>query len=310
MCYSSRIEAEYKRYVREMGARLSLHDYYQLFWERRGGRKVKIPRAIEDAFLVGETAEEREIAGLVLEHRAAETTRLEQELFAQRTRLAEAERKLAVKATKAAAESARIAAKKMDQILTWLSALKRPEGQDGDARIYPGTYAHVMIVEDGQRVLRPMRYGCRPAGKPVFYDAKFPGTYNARRDNLEKFWAGQFGHTHGVALWWRFYEHVDRGGQDVVLEFAPRTGEMMAVACLYSHWIPPAGSDEPDLWSFAAITDDPPPEVAAAGHDRCIVPLKRQHLERWLTPDAADLVTQQAILDDRERYFYEHRAAA
>jgi len=26
---------------------------------------------------------------------------------------------------------------------------------------------------------------------------------------------------------------------------------------------------EPDLLTFAAITDDPPEEIAAAGHDRC-----------------------------------------
>ena len=32
-----------------------------------------------------------------------------------------------------------------------------------------------------------MRYQCRLAGKPAFYDVKFPGTYNARRDNLEGF---------------------------------------------------------------------------------------------------------------------------
>ena len=58
----------------------------------------------------------------------------------------------------------------------------------------------------------------------------------------------------------------------------------MLVACLWSRWTPPAGSDEPDLWSFAAVTDDPPPEVAAAGHDRCIVQLRPENVEAWLTP--------------------------
>jgi hypothetical protein len=36
--------------------------------------------------------------------------------------------------------------------------------------------------------------------------------------------------------------------------------------------------DFEDLWSFAAITDEPPQEVAAAGHDRCIIPIKEEHL--------------------------------
>lgn len=133
---------------------------------------------------------------------------------------------------------------------------------------------------------------------------------NARRDNLQGFWKGQFGHTHGLALWHRFYEHVDRDGKDVVLEFTPAGQPLMAVACLYSHWTPPAGSDEPALWSFAAITDDPPPEVAAAGHDRCIIPLRPEHYDTWLNPDPAQLDKLQAVLDDRERYFYEHRMAA
>lgn len=179
MCYSSRIEAEYRRYVRELGARLSFHDYRLLFWERSQGQKVKVPRAVEDSFLTGEAPEERDIAELIRAHRAAETTRLEQELFAQRTRLADAERKLAVKATKAAAESKRIATAKVEQIMAWLADLRRADGKGSDARIFPGTYAHVLIVENGQRVLKPMRYGCRPAGKPAFYDAKYPGTYIA-----------------------------------------------------------------------------------------------------------------------------------
>lgn len=310
MCYSSRIEAEYRRYVRELGARMSFYDYYQVFWERRGGRKIKVPRAIEDAFLAGDSEDERKIAELIHEYRAAETVRMEQELFAQRQRLADAERKLAVKPTKAAGESQRIATAKIEQFMARLSDLKRLQGKSIDARIFPGTYAHVLIMENGERVLKPMRYGCRPAGKPAFYDVKFPGTYNARRDNLEGFWKGQFGHTHGIAFWWQFYEHVDRGGQDVVLEFTPATGELMAIACLYSHWTPPAGSDEPDLWSFSAVTDEPPPEVAAAGHDRCIIPLQARHFDTWLNPDPANLAAQHAVLDDRERYYYDHRKAA
>jgi hypothetical protein len=55
-----------------------------------------------------------------------------------------------------------------------------------------------------------MRYQLRPAGKPAFYDEKYPGTYNARRDNLEGFWREQFGYTHGVLIADAFYENVPR----------------------------------------------------------------------------------------------------
>lgn len=45
-----------------------------------------------------------------------------------------------------------------------------------------------------------------------------------------------------------------------------------------SHWVPPEGSDEEALWSFAAITVDLPAEVAAPGHDRCIVQLRGENV--------------------------------
>ena len=65
-----------------------------------------------------------------------------------------------------------------------------------------------------------------------------------------------------------------------------------------------------ELLSFAAITDEPPAEVAAAGHDRCIIPIKPENVDVWLNPDRANLAMQQAILEDRERPYYEYRLAA
>jgi len=92
-----------------------------------------------------------------------------------------------------------------------------------------------------------------------------------------------------------------------VLEFKPQTRGRMLIACLWSRWSAPG---EPDLLSFAAITDDPPPEVSAAGHDRCVIPIKPEHIDAWLNPDPKKLAAQYAILDDRERPYYEHRLAA
>jgi hypothetical protein len=62
----------------------------------------------------------------------------------------------------------------------------------------------------------------------------------------------------------------------VVLEFRPNPPQEMLIACLWSHW---QGKDEPDLRSFAAVTDDPPEEVALAGRDRCIIPIKPEHID-------------------------------
>ena len=176
-----------------------------------------------------------------------------------------------------------------------------------------------MVMENGRRVVKPMRYQCRPAGKPVFYDTKFPGTYNARRDNLEGFWKGLFGFSHGIAVVNAFFENVNQHrtdgrelatGEDVknvVLEFRPRPTQDMLIACLWSRW---SGPRALDLLSFAAITDDSPPEVSAAGHDRCVIPIKAEHIDAWLNPDPRNLAAQYAILDDRARPYYEHRLAA
>jgi putative SOS response-associated peptidase YedK len=82
----------------------------------------------------------------------------------------------------------------------------------------------------------------------------------------------------------------------------------MLVACL---WTDSRGrGDEADFYSFAAITDEPSAEVAAAGHDRCIVPIKRENLAAWLNPDSKNLPALQSILDNRDRPFYEYRLAA
>ncbi|MFM0432422.1 SOS response-associated peptidase family protein [Paraburkholderia aspalathi] len=306
MCYSAQIEADYKKYVKLFGATLSIREFADLYWEH-GGRELKLPLAMEAAFSNAQTDDERNIQALIAENKALRATKLEQELFKQRARLADAERILETKTTKAATESKRIATDKIDAAVRRLADLKRSTLKDSDSRIYPGWYAPVMIVRDGRRIVVPMRYRCRLPGWTEQIEREKPGTYNARRDNLNGAWRKLFGYNHGIMVVDRFYENVDRDGKNVVLQFDPTPPKQMLVACLWSR-TPISG--EPDLWSFAAITDEPPPEVAAAGHDRCIVPIKPDNVDAWLNPDPSDLAGLYAILDDRERPYYEHRMAA
>jgi putative SOS response-associated peptidase YedK len=319
MCYSAQVWADYRRYIRDFGAELDIKEFYELFWRRTTDPKVKIPKAMEAAFAEPKTEAELKISSAIDTFAAAETVKLEQTVFEQRKRLADAERTLQTKPTKAAANSQRIATDKIAWAMGKLADLKRLELTDLDSRIFPGHYAPVMVMENGRRVVKPMRYQCRPAGKPAFYDTKFPGTYNARRDNLEGFWKELFGYSHGIAVVNAFFENVNehraegrelREGEDVknlTLEFRPRPTQDMLVACLWSRWTSPG---EPDLLSFAAITDEPPPEVSAAGHDRCIIPIRPENIDAWLNPDPRNLAAQYAILDDRARPYYEHRLAA
>ena len=289
-----------------LGATISLLDFARLYGFRLSERSIKLPKAVDAAFAEPQDATGRAIAHSIAEFDRGQITEWEQELFKQRKRLADAERTLQSKTTKAATESKRIATDKVAWLLGKLAASRRGELIGEDSRFFPGWYAPVIVSENGAKVVKPMRYQCRLAGKPATYDRKFPGTYNARRDNLEGFWKGLFGISHGLLPVSRFFENVDQGGKNVVLEFNPEDGRPMLVACLWSRWTGPEG----ELLSFAAITDEPPPEVAAAGHDRCIIPIKPEHVDAWLNPDPRDLAASYAILDDRQRPYYEHRLAA
>lgn len=310
MCYSAQITAAYQKLVRMTGATLSLQEFAALYAHDPGKKRPKTPKAMDDAFRAGASPAELAVWAEVEQWNRAEATILEQELFANRKRLADAERALQVKETKKAREDVRIAGNKIERAKARLADLQRVEPKDRDSRIFPGVYAPVIVSDGGKLVIKPMRYQCRLAGKPANYDQRFPGTYNARRDSLEKFWAPAFGHTHGLMVVDTFYENVEGpDGKNQVVQFTPRTGEPMLVACLWSHWKDPAGKG-PDLLSFAAITDDPEPEVAAAGHDRTIINIKPEHVDAWLNPDPANLAALYRIFDDKRHPFYEHRLAA
>jgi putative SOS response-associated peptidase YedK len=163
------------------------------------------------------------------------------------------------------------------------------------------------VNQDGRKLLKLARYHLRQKNSPLFIDRKYPGLYNARRDNLQKFWRAEFGHSHALMVATSFFENVTRDGKNVVLHFNPKPRERMLVACLYSEW---TSASEGEIVSFAAVTDDPPPEIAAAGHDRCVVNLQPQNVDRWLTPEGRSVGELQGILDEKQRPYYEHAIAA
>jgi putative SOS response-associated peptidase YedK len=317
MCYSAQLWQNYRKYVRVWGADVSFEEFKRLYWDRQANARIKIAKAMDAAFADPQSDVELEIQALIAQFDREQAARFETEIFKQRKRLADAERALRTKTTKAALENRRIAGEKVEWALGKLADLRRAELTGEDHRIFPGWYAPVLVLQDGRKALRPMRYQCRLPGKPAFHDVKFPGTYNARRDNLGGYWRDAFGKSHAIVVANAFFENVARHRaegrelapgekeENVVLEFRPRPQQDMYLACLWSHWQAP---NEPDLLSFAAITDDPPPEVAAAGHDRCVIPIDPADVDEWLA--GGDPRRMQAILDRRARPHYEHRLAA
>lgn len=314
MCYSAEVWADYHGYLQEFGANIDIKDIVRLYVARAENPKIKIPKGMDLAFQHPKSKDEEAIAALIDAYNQAIITDAEEEVFAQKKRVADAERKLLVKETKKALDDVRIGGNKIKQNLRWITDAKRTTLDPAkDNRIFPDWYAPVLTEENGKRIVRPMRYHCRPAGMDPSIDrtkdGKVSGTYNARRDNLKRFWRNQYGHTHGLMLAETFYENVDDGkGGSKEIQFRPRTGDTMFIACLWSHWTDPEGK-LPDLYSFAAITDDPEPEVAAAGHDRTIINIKPEHVDAWLNPEN-DIARADSILDDKRHPYYELMKAA
>lgn len=314
MCYSAICWADYKQYLRRCGAELDIHQFAKLFGHEPS-RKRNVPKALEDAFASDETPDARQIWSMIEARRREDIRTWQEEMFTQTRRVADAERAIASgKVTKKAQTDVRVGHNRIKQLQRWMADADRSKAKPEDSRIYAGDYAPVMIWEDGRRVVKPMRFKCRLIGWPEDVDKVKKGTYNARRDSLATTWRQHWGKKHAVIVITSFFEHVwqhqaegrelapGEEPKDVVIEFQPNVGNEMYLACLWSDW---GGTPDDPLLSFAFITDEPPPEVRAAGHDRCVIPIKRDNVDAWLQPNG-DTAAMDRILDDRERPYYEH----
>jgi putative SOS response-associated peptidase YedK len=317
MCYSAQVEEDYKKFVRMYGAVMDFKTFHETYVERlRDGVRLQIPTAMDANFMEPQSPIEQEIKDAIFAFRAKRQTELEQEIEEQNGRLAAAEAKLAVKLTKKYENEKRVAGNRIARAQEKIKALNEPPPPPGSNRIYPLDFAAVMVKENGKRVIKPMRYHCRPAGYGTRIDADYPGLYNARRDSLEGWWKGMFGKSHGVLIATGFYENVRRPpadgsmpdprdqGPNIILKFEPRTKQVMYLAAL---WDRTGDEKTGSFLSFAVITDEPPNEVRAAGHDRCIIPLKEKNVDAWLTPEGRSRKELYDILDDRERPYFEHQ---
>jgi putative SOS response-associated peptidase YedK len=307
MCYSAKVTQDIKDLARQFGASMDYSEIERLMMERLAGRAIRLSRGFEWNFATPQCAEEARIKKLDEEFRARKVSELEQEMFKQKKRLADAQRKLKVRETKAALNDQRVATAKIESSLERIALSTGTQPHEDDHRIFPLTYAPIILKRDGRSVLTLARYHLRQKGKPSFTDQNFPGLYNARRDNLDRYWRSEFGQSHALMAVDSFYENVDRDGKNVVLHFTPKPAYRMLVACLYADWTDPV---EGRLLSFAAITDDPPSEIKAAGHDRCIINLRQENVEAWLSPGGKSDAELQAILSDRQTPYYEHEVMA
>jgi putative SOS response-associated peptidase YedK len=320
MCYSALVRQNLLWLAKHYSAEVAWEMFEELFRRRVDDSDIQLARSLDVHVLQMTEERARRSQSYIEQYRADRSRAWEREVFKQRKRLVDAQRKLQVKETKAARNEERIATGKIAALVEKLSALRSEQLRPVDSRVFPKKYFVPLIVNDAGRLLiRPMRYLCRLPGKPSDYDDRFDGTYNARRDSLTGFWSSVYAKNHGVMVIDSFYENVPRhlyerralaAGEkesNLVLHFNPRSGVPMTIACVWSHWTHPV---EPDLYSFAAITDTPPPEILATGHTRCVISLKEENVGEWLRPELATRLRLEKILSDRESPYYEHRIAA
>lgn len=196
------------------------------------------------------------------------------------------------------------------------------------------------------KIIELMRYSVDPP--PYIPTPQRYTTFNARRDNLtSKFWSEAFMVHHGIVLLEGFYEWVDvkdllKAGvvtlaqvkaeferqseerrkkledsgkkwkptktelsdprlRKIVINFHPDDGDELVVPVIYSV--------HGNCLGFALITDDPPNEVRAAGHDRCPIALSPDAVEAWLDVGNKSAAEAQQILAERRRVHFAHALA-
>lgn len=320
MCYAAMARADLADCLRDFDAVLDTDMFEHLYWERVNSPRagIRFPLTIDRYFLQPRNEAEARVKRAIDAYRAVKIPEWEQEIFKQRKRFADAERALKVKHTKKAQADLGISSRKIEQLKGWLDGTKTLDNKPDDLIVHAMNYGPVLVQSNGTRKLTAMRYHCRLAGKSASIDRQLPGLYNARKTSLLDWWAPVFGARHALFIIKGFRENVKRHDmegrellpgeepENVVLQFSPRDHQDMLVPCVWDLW----EHNGEVLQSFALITDEPPPEVAAAGHDRCPINLTRSAAEGWLSPEGRSRAELFDILEDRQRPHYEHERAA
>ncbi len=319
MCYSAMVNQHAKTLGLRFQALVQTDEYHGIFDRRLKGERLSINKAMEYEFTHNaQTPIEKQIRQAILDWHEAEISRLEQVVFLQKKRLNDAERLLRNRATKKAENDRRVATNKIKKAMVDLERHRSTEIlAESEERIFPLHYMSVLCLnEKGQKIIRPMRYLMRPHNKDENFDFKFGGCYNARFDSLDTvpWWKDSLGQRHGLILVKKFYENVAVADysknfavpvninekKSIVLCFEPDQAEFMFIPVLWDQW---AKNGQPALLSAALITDDPLPEIAAAGHDRTPIFLKESAIEQWL---CADKQAAKAVLNQRKIVRYRH----
>src|SRR3979490_515158 len=145
MCYSAQVIQMARKLHRQLGIRLDYDEIEKLFFRRLEDPGLNISRGFEANFYGPANEQERRIKEAIDVHRSRTATKIEKDLFSQKTRLVNAERSIKAKETKQARDDVRIATTKIATLTTKLADLRRTEPNSEDNRIFPMVYAGVIV---------------------------------------------------------------------------------------------------------------------------------------------------------------------
>ncbi len=98
-------------------------------------------------------------------------------------------------------------------------------------------------------------------------------------------------------------ELTDPRFRKIVICFKPQDEEDLLVPVIFNHR---KNADGTLSKAFAIITDDPPPEIQAAGHDRCPLTLTEHSITAWLAYKGKDSTAAKEILSQGKRLSFTH----
>lgn len=97
-------------------------------------------------------------------------------------------------------------------------------------------------------------------------------------------------------------EETDPRFRKIVIQFSASGHECLIVPVIFNRQVLNGES----VGGFAIVTDEPPPEVRAAGHDRCPVFLNESAAQSWLDPVGKTARMLDSILSQRPQLSFAH----
>jgi len=187
----------------------------------------------------------------------------------------------------------------VNELLDFYQAVVPPEDKDYAIpdRIYPRKLAPVVISENDQLVIKPMIYSLIPHWSKDLKKTLSYSTYNARIETVAEkaTFKEPFKKKHCLVPLSEFFEPIYQGAHaGFMVRFFEKNQKLLTVAGIYDTWINPDSKES--LSSFAIITDQPLPFVAAIGHQRSPIFLAENGYAEWLSDEKRDVQEIKKVL--------------